>query len=411
MGRKANKEGKLSQKEEELVEEKEREEKEEEEEERDEDDVTMKKKKKTTKTKTPKKTKKMTKRELMEHLKASLMQSAAKLLEEERIQSSKKKREEKEQEKEKEEEEEAEEAEEEEEEETGDEQSESGSDDEGDEVEFISLGKKKRDERKKVKPRKEIHGVVYIGHLPHGFYEEQLVEFFSQFGKVVRARVSRTKKGFSRHFGYLQFEDPDVAPIAVSAMNGYMMFNHVLRCSCVPPEDLHPGTFRGAFVAGSKKQPFRGVKSLERTAVPRDEKKRAAWESRRLKRARETASKLQTLGIEIEHPLLSEMEKRKKRKTISGEEENAKKRKEDGEEMQEEDVDEEEEEKDDDDDGEEVVEKEVTPKKRYGLRRNRKPAQRFTPEKRETEAVANKEKTKKKKGTPTPKKTPRHRRK
>ncbi len=37
-------------------------------------------------------------------------------------------------------------------------------------------------------------GVVYVGHLPHGFFEEQLMGYFSQFGTVKKVKVSRNKK-------------------------------------------------------------------------------------------------------------------------------------------------------------------------------------------------------------------------
>ena len=37
-------------------------------------------------------------------------------------------------------------------------------------------------------------GVVYVGHLPHGFYEEQLEGYFSQFGRVTKVKVARNKK-------------------------------------------------------------------------------------------------------------------------------------------------------------------------------------------------------------------------
>jgi nucleolar protein 15 len=36
--------------------------------------------------------------------------------------------------------------------------------------------------------------VLYIGHIPHGFYEEQMKGFFGQFGIVTRVRLSRSKK-------------------------------------------------------------------------------------------------------------------------------------------------------------------------------------------------------------------------
>lgn len=37
-------------------------------------------------------------------------------------------------------------------------------------------------------------GVIYVGHIPHGFYEDELRKYFSQFGEVTRVRVSRSRK-------------------------------------------------------------------------------------------------------------------------------------------------------------------------------------------------------------------------
>lgn len=45
-------------------------------------------------------------------------------------------------------------------------------------------------------------GVIYVGHLPLGLFEPQLKTYFEQFGKVLRLRLSRSKKvsWFSRMF-------------------------------------------------------------------------------------------------------------------------------------------------------------------------------------------------------------------
>ena len=37
-------------------------------------------------------------------------------------------------------------------------------------------------------------GTIYIGHLPRGFYDEQLHGYFSQFGTVLKIRLARSKK-------------------------------------------------------------------------------------------------------------------------------------------------------------------------------------------------------------------------
>ena len=37
-------------------------------------------------------------------------------------------------------------------------------------------------------------GVIYLGHLPFGFFEAQMKSFFAQFGVVTRIKISRNKK-------------------------------------------------------------------------------------------------------------------------------------------------------------------------------------------------------------------------
>lgn len=37
-------------------------------------------------------------------------------------------------------------------------------------------------------------GVICLSHIPHGFYEEQIKNFFKQFGKVLKVRVARSKR-------------------------------------------------------------------------------------------------------------------------------------------------------------------------------------------------------------------------
>jgi nucleolar protein 15 len=37
-------------------------------------------------------------------------------------------------------------------------------------------------------------GVIYLGRIPHGFYEDEMRGYFSQFGTVTRLRLSRNKK-------------------------------------------------------------------------------------------------------------------------------------------------------------------------------------------------------------------------
>ncbi|KAG6879691.1 hypothetical protein C0992_012989, partial [Termitomyces sp. T32_za158] len=52
----------------------------------------------------------------------------------------------------------------------------------------------KRRLEKAKRQNSEDRGVVYIGRVPHGFYEDQMRGYFSQFGDVTRVRLSRNKK-------------------------------------------------------------------------------------------------------------------------------------------------------------------------------------------------------------------------
>ncbi|KAI9075808.1 hypothetical protein K1719_042294 [Acacia pycnantha] len=88
--------------------------------------------------------------------------------------------------------------------------------------------------------------VLYIGRIPHGFYEKEMEGFFGQFGTIKRLRIARNKKtGKSRHFGFIQFESPEVAKIVAETMHNYLLHEHVLQVHLIPPEDVHPKLWRG----------------------------------------------------------------------------------------------------------------------------------------------------------------------
>merc|ERR1711977_172481 len=90
-------------------------------------------------------------------------------------------------------------------------------------------------------------GTIYVGHIPHGFYDEQIRSYFTQFGTVNKVRLARSKKtGGYKGYGYVQFAEEEVAKIAAEAMNNYMMFDKLLKSQFVPQEKLHPAIWKGA---------------------------------------------------------------------------------------------------------------------------------------------------------------------
>ncbi|KRT78736.1 RNA binding protein [Oryctes borbonicus] len=96
------------------------------------------------------------------------------------------------------------------------------------------------------KPQKAraTYGLIYVGHIPHGFYEEELKAYFGQFGMVTNVRVCRSSKtGKSKGYGFVQFRHPEVAQIAAETMDNYLMFKRRLICKYIPPGKQRRGLF------------------------------------------------------------------------------------------------------------------------------------------------------------------------
>ncbi|KAL5009960.1 hypothetical protein ScPMuIL_012265 [Solemya velum] len=137
-------------------------------------------------------------------------------------------------------------------------------------------------------------GVVYLGHIPHGFFEPQMKLFFSQFGKVRRLRLSRSlKTGKSKGYAFVEFQNEEVAKIVADTMNNYLMFEKLLKCQYMPPNEVHPMTFKAA---GKKfKRPQSNAIAIGRHNRA---KKRKLSVQRVLKSHKERLRKLEELGID-----------------------------------------------------------------------------------------------------------------
>ncbi|KAK8476594.1 hypothetical protein V6N11_068429 [Hibiscus sabdariffa] len=96
------------------------------------------------------------------------------------------------------------------------------------------------------KPQQSKATVLYIGRIPHGFYEKEMEAYFKQFGAIKRLRIARNKKtGKSKHFGFIEFENPQVAEVVADCMHNYLLFEHLLQVHIIPPEHVHPKLWRG----------------------------------------------------------------------------------------------------------------------------------------------------------------------
>ncbi|XP_060526328.1 MKI67 FHA domain-interacting nucleolar phosphoprotein-like [Cylas formicarius] len=103
-------------------------------------------------------------------------------------------------------------------------------------IKLYQVGAKQKVESKR--------GLLYIAHIPHGFYEKEMRDYFSQFGKVTNAKVCRSRKtGNSKGYGYVEFAHAEVAKIAADTMNNYIMFKKRIVTNYVPYEKRPKGLF------------------------------------------------------------------------------------------------------------------------------------------------------------------------
>ncbi|KAK0634972.1 hypothetical protein B0T17DRAFT_23865, partial [Bombardia bombarda] len=146
-------------------------------------------------------------------------------------------------------------------------------------------------------------GVMYLGSIPHGFFEHQIRSYFTQFGEITKLRVVRNKKtGASRHRAFVEFAEAEVADIAARTMDKYLLFGRLLKAQVVPPAQVHPNLFKGCN-RRFKAVPWNKMagKQLER---PLSESKWQVKITKEEQRRAARAEKLKEIGYEFESPAL-----------------------------------------------------------------------------------------------------------
>ena len=165
------------------------------------------------------------------------------------------------------------------------------------ETEFVKLTKTKPSagEQDKQSPS----NVIYLGRIPHGFYEDQMMGFFQQFGDVSRVRLARNRKtGQSKHYAFIEFDDIEVAAIVAKTMHKYRLFDHVLQCHVLTNDQIHPEMFKGA------NKPFHpkdwAAIAQEQHNQPRSKEKALKNLEKLVQKENKKRKKLEELGIEYE---------------------------------------------------------------------------------------------------------------
>lgn len=88
--------------------------------------------------------------------------------------------------------------------------------------------------------------IIYLGHIPDGFFEKEMKKYFAQYGKVLRVKLFRSPKtNRSKGYAFIEFEDHEVAKTASESMQGYFMMERQLVSHVVPKDKIHDGMFKG----------------------------------------------------------------------------------------------------------------------------------------------------------------------
>lgn len=150
-------------------------------------------------------------------------------------------------------------------------------------------------------------GVVYVGRIPHGFYEHEMREYFSQFGEITRLRLSRSvRTGASRHYAFIEFASAGVAKIVAETMDNYLMFGHILKCKIVSKEQIHEDLWKGANKR-FKAVPWNKIEGRKHAmGVGREH-----WAGRiegEKKRRESKREKMKDIGYEFEAPELKQVD-------------------------------------------------------------------------------------------------------
>ncbi|XP_078454218.1 MKI67 FHA domain-interacting nucleolar phosphoprotein [Lampetra planeri] len=142
-------------------------------------------------------------------------------------------------------------------------------------------------------------GVVYLGHMPHGFAEIQVKKFFNQFGKVTRIRLSRSKRtGQPKGYGYVEFEYEEVAKIVANTMNNYLFYERLLKCEYIPPDKVHEKLFVGA----NRKFHMPTFPAVKRNNRQRTPEQAVRMTKRLLSKEMKKRKKLASCGIDYDFP-------------------------------------------------------------------------------------------------------------
>ena len=95
---------------------------------------------------------------------------------------------------------------------------------------------------------------IYVSNLSFNVQDEDLREFFAEYGEVTSAKVITDKfTNRSRGFGFVEMADDEAAKKAIAELNGGVVEGRTINVTEAKPREERPNTGGGG---GFKKRSF-----------------------------------------------------------------------------------------------------------------------------------------------------------
>ena len=94
---------------------------------------------------------------------------------------------------------------------------------------------------------------IYVSNLGFSVHDEDLKEYFSEYGEVTSAKVIIDKdNNRSKGFGFVEMTDDAAAKKAIAELDGAMVDDRAIRVSEARPREERPRTGGGGFGGGNR---------------------------------------------------------------------------------------------------------------------------------------------------------------
>jgi RNA recognition motif-containing protein len=86
---------------------------------------------------------------------------------------------------------------------------------------------------------------IYVSNLSFAVQDEDLREYFAEYGEVTSAKVITDKfSGRSRGFGFVEMPDETAGQKAISELDGAMVDGRAIKVNVAKPKEERPNNFK-----------------------------------------------------------------------------------------------------------------------------------------------------------------------